>query len=253
MWSRAELKERAKAVFESCRWPAVGVSVILMVVSGMGAGGGGSSSNSGNEDYSSIKNGAESLSNVDMTLLITSVVAIMAVFLIAFVISFIIKTFVSNPIEIGARRFFMISRERTADFRELAFIFSNGYVKNAIIMLLRNIYISLWSLLFVIPGIIKSYEYRMIPYILAENPDIDRKTAFRFSKMMMDGQKWDTFVLDLSFIPWAMLSVITCGIVGVVYYMPYYNLTNAELYAELRNQLIMNDKEAAGLLIGFGE
>ncbi|MDE6232254.1 MAG: DUF975 family protein [Lachnospiraceae bacterium] len=147
----------------------------------------------------------------------------------------------------------MISRERTADFRELAFIFSNGYIKNAIIMLLRDIFISLWSILFVIPGIIKSYEYRMIPYILAENPEIDRKTAFELSKRMMDGQKWDTFVLDLSFIPWVLLSLITCGIVAVVYYFPYYNLTNAELYAVLRNELIMNDKEAAGLLIGFGE
>lgn len=248
MWNRAELKERAKTVFAGCRWPAIGVSVILAIVSG-GGGGGGSSANS--NDFSSVNR--NNMSNVDISLLITAIVAILAVVVFALIIGFIIKTFVANPIEIGARRFFMISRERTADFRELVFIFSNGYIKNAIIMLLRSIYISLWSLLFVIPGIIKSYEYRMIPYILAENPDIDRKTAFELSKKMMDGQKWDTFVLDLSFIPWVLLMIITCGIVGVFYYLPYYNLTNAELYAVLRNELIMNDKEAAGLLIGFGE
>ncbi|MDE6251084.1 MAG: DUF975 family protein [Lachnospiraceae bacterium] len=248
MWSRAELKERAKEVFASCRWMAVAVSLILVIVSGGGSGGGGSNGNYSGSDLNS-----GNMSDKDIALIFTVLVAVLVVALIFIAIRFVIKTFVSNPIEIGARRFFMISRERTADFRELAFIFSNGYIKNAIIMLLRDIFISLWSILFVIPGIIKSYEYRMIPYILAENPEIDRKTAFELSKRMMDGQKWDTFVLDLSFIPWVLLSLITCGIVAVVYYFPYYNLTNAELYAVLRNELIMNDKEAAGLLIGFGE
>lgn len=248
MWSRTELKERAKEVFASCRWMAVAVSLVLVIVSGGGSGGGGSSTRSNGSDFNS-----GNMSDKDIALIFTMLVAVLVVTLIFIAIRFVIKTFVSNPIEIGARRFFMISRERTADFRELAFIFSNGYIKNAIIMLLRDIFVSLWSILFVIPGIIKSYEYRMIPYILAENPEIDRKTAFELSKRMMDGQKWDTFVLDLSFIPWVLLSLITCGIVAVVYFLPYYNLTNAELYAVLRNELIMNDKEAAGLLIGFGE
>ena len=65
------------------------------------------------------------------------------------------------------------------------------------------------------PGIIKSYEYRMIPYILAENPSINWREAFRLSKAMMDGQKWNTFVLDLSFIGWDLLSAVTGGLLGL--------------------------------------
>ena len=71
----------------------------------------------------------------------------------------------------------------------------------------------------------------MIPYILAENPRISRKRAFEISKNMMDGEKWNAFVLDLSFIGWILLSAITCGIVGIFYVNPYREATFAELYA----------------------
>ena len=98
-------------------------------------------------------------------------------------------------------------------------------------MFLKNLFTTLWTLLLVVPGIVKHYEYLMIPYILAENPGMDRKEAFKISKRMMDGQKMDTFILDLSFIGWAFLSAITCGIVGIFYANPYREATFAELYA----------------------
>ncbi len=66
----------------------------------------------------------------------------------------------------------------------------------------RDLYTVLWTLCLIIPGIVKSYEYKMIPYILAENPRILRKRAFEISKNMMDGEKWNAFVIDLSFIGW---------------------------------------------------
>lgn len=102
-------------------------------------------------------------------------------------------------------------------------------------MFLRGLFTGLWSLLFVIPGIIKHYEYLMIPYILAENPGMDRQEVFAISKRMMMGQKWNVFVLDLSFIGWRLLEGITLGIVGVFYVEPYYQATMAELYAYNRN------------------
>ena len=80
---------------------------------------------------------------------------------------------------------------------------------------LRGLKTFLWGLLLVIPGIIKSYEYRMIPYILSENPGMDTKRAFQLSAEMMYGQKWNAFVLDLSFILWLILGAITCGLVNV--------------------------------------
>ena len=84
------------------------------------------------------------------------------------------------------------------------------------------------------PGIIKAYEYRMIPYILAENPDIDTKEAFARSKEMMTGNKWDAFVLDLSFLGWILLSVCTCGILAIFWVNPYMYMTDAELYVALK-------------------
>ena len=84
------------------------------------------------------------------------------------------------------------------------------------------------------PGIVKSYEYRMVPYILAENPGMNRSEAFAISKQMMNGQKWDVFVLDLSFIGWHLLSGITLGIVGIFWVNPYVQATNAELYTRNR-------------------
>ena len=83
-----------------------------------------------------------------------------------------------------------------------------------LVMFLKNLFTSLWTLLFVIPGIVKHYEYLMIPYILAENPGMDRKEAFQISKRMMDGQKMETFILDLSFIGWILLSAIPVESLG---------------------------------------
>lgn len=97
-------------------------------------------------------------------------------------------------------------------------------------MFLMQLYIFLWSLLFIIPGVIKSYEYMMVPYILAENPGMDRKEAFAISKRMMDGQKWAAFVLELSFLGWIILGVVTCGLLGIFWIQPYINATMTELY-----------------------
>lgn len=79
------------------------------------------------------------------------------------------------------------------------------------------------------------YEYRMIPYILAENPKTNRKEAFKLSKQMMKGNKWKTFLLDVSFVGWNILSVFTLGLLNILYVNPYKATTNAELYVELRN------------------
>jgi hypothetical protein len=91
----------------------------------------------------------------------------------------------------------------------------------------------LWTLLFIIPGIVKAYEYRMIPYILAENPHMSRKEVFAASKSMMMGNKWKAFVLDLSFLGWHILSVFTVGILELFYVAPYVYATNAALYEAL--------------------
>lgn len=103
-------------------------------------------------------------------------------------------------------------------------------------MFMKDLFIFLWTLLFIIPGIIKRYEYMMIPYLLAENPDMSRQDAFAESKRMMDGNKMDAFLLDLSFIGWFILGAITFNIVNILYTTPYMELAHAELYHTLKNQ-----------------
>lgn len=97
--------------------------------------------------------------------------------------------------------------------------------------LLRGIFIALWSLLFVIPGIVASYRYAMAPFILAENPDMTASEAIAASKQMMDGHKGELFLLDLSFIGWSILNVFTLGI-GSLWLNPYVNAAYAAFYRE---------------------
>lgn len=83
----------------------------------------------------------------------------------------------------------------------------------------------------------------MIPYILAENPKIQRKKAFKLSKKMMKGNKWKTFILDLSFLGWELLSIFTFGLLNIFYINPYKVATTVELYEVLKKQIIFQKSE----------
>lgn len=83
----------------------------------------------------------------------------------------------------------------------------------------------------------------MIPYILAENPKIQRKKAFKLSKEMMKGNKWKTFILDLSFLGWELLSIFTFGLLNIFYINPYKVATTVELYKVLKKQIISQKSE----------
>ena len=100
-----------------------------------------------------------------------------------------------------------------------------------------NIFTALWTILFIIPGIIKGYSYAMTPYILkdkfaAGQTDIGATEAITESRHLMDGHKMDLFVLDLSFIGWGLLGIITCGI-GFIWITPYYRQTKTNFYRSL--------------------
>lgn len=97
---------------------------------------------------------------------------------------------------------------------------------------LQGLYIALWSLLFIIPGIIKAYSYAMAPFIMAENPEMTASEAISASQELMDGHKADLFFLDLSFFGWALLSILTLGI-GDLWLNPYRNAAYAAFYRSL--------------------
>ncbi len=227
MWSRSELKSRAKWVLKQCYWKAVLVSLILAVITGELFG----NSGSNREISDTIRE------NGGMPYLAFVITTIMAVLFVLFVVGIAIDIFLFGPLEVNIRRFFIISRVEPAELNELGFSFRNSYMNVVKIQFLRGLFNFLWFLLLIVPGIIKFYEYRMIPYILAEHPEMDSQEVFRLSRDMMNGEKWNTFVLDLSFIGWRILGALTCGILLVFYVCPYQNLTNVELYDVLKNKL----------------
>ena len=99
--------------------------------------------------------------------------------------------------------------------------------------LLYYVYVLLWSLLLIIPGCIKSYSYAMTPYILKDNPEMKNNAAIEESMRMMDGHKLELFLLDLSFIGWAILSILTCCI-GFLWLTPYMNMARVNFYEDLK-------------------
>ena len=98
-------------------------------------------------------------------------------------------------------------------------------------------YTFLWSLLFIIPGIIKTFSYSMAPFILADNPNLTSSEALSESIRIMDGHKFDLFVLQLSFFLWYILGTITFGI-AYVYVVPYFEATMTNFYNEIKDKKI---------------
>ena len=166
------------------------------------------------------------LFNVGM---ITGLLAGIATVVILIVL--VAKVFVGNLLKMGGYRFFVLNQTAQPGIGTLLDGFRSGHYVNIVLtMFLRDLFTTLWSLLLVVPGIVKHYEYLMVPYIIAENPAMDYKEAFQISKQMMDGEKMEAFIMDLSFLGWYLLSAVTCGLLAIFYVNPYVQASFAEMY-----------------------
>lgn len=166
------------------------------------------------------------LFNVGM---ITGLLAGIATVVILIVL--VAKVFVGNLLKMGGYRFFILNQTAQPGIGTLLDGFRSGHYVNIVLtMFLRDLFTALWSLLLVVPGIVKHYEYLMVPYIIAENPAMDYKEAFQISKQMMDGEKMEAFIMDLSFLGWHLLSAVTCGLLAIFYVNPYVQASFAEMY-----------------------
>ena len=113
---------------------------------------------------------------------------------------------------------------------------------NALLGSLWNfLWVFLWSLLFVIPGIVKSYSYSMMFYVMAENPKISAMKAMDISKILTSGHKSDLFVMDLSFLGWALLSALCCGL-GFIWLYPYMHMSKTYAYYDLKRMAFAQNK-----------
>ena len=253
MWDRKELKARGKRAFKGNYWRCVLVALILVLVAGGASLGGTAASGTSDEDTGTS---TELVQGVDVSVdgsssaeeLIASfqeqdsstqkaIVAILVgVSLLVALIAFLLQILIFNPIDVGCRYFFTRNSRERADLGAMGRGFKSGYGRVVKTMFLADLFLFLWTCLFIIPGIVKSYSYRMVPYITAERPDLSGREVINLSRQMMNGNKGKAFVMDLSFILWWLLSAITLGIVGVFYVNPYYQATYAELYHELSGE-----------------
>ncbi|MBQ8177055.1 MAG: DUF975 family protein [Oscillospiraceae bacterium] len=144
-----------------------------------------------------------------------------------------------NPLVMGLMDWYRKSIYEKTPLGEIFAPYKKEHVMSNIgTMLLMQLYTFLWSLLFVIPGIIKSYSYCQTTFIKAENPNISPSRAIELSKIMMEGHKADLFYLHLSFIGWILLSGLTYNILGIVYVYPYYFSALSFAYVEVKADAI---------------
>nr|WP_300003516.1 DUF975 family protein [Tissierella sp.] len=159
------------------------------------------------------------------------------------IIILIIGITIGSVMEVGKNRFFLRGFESEARVGDLFSTFNKEeYLPIFKTQFMKGLYIILWTLLLIVPGIIKTFEYMMVPYILAEDPHISTKEALELSSEMTDGHKWDIFVLGLSFILWDILGLISLGI-GGVFVRPYVEATFAKLYVDLLENIKSPDRE----------
>ena len=158
------------------------------------------------------------------------------IIIIGAVLSLFYWIFVSKVLEVGNARFFLENKKYTkTKANKLILPYRLGKTTHiAYTMFLKNLYTILWSFT-IVGGFIKNYSYYLVPYILAENPNMKTKDILKLSRDMMDGYKWEMFKLDISFIGYYLLGIITFNISNLVFTNPYINCTKAETYMFIRD------------------
>lgn len=250
MWSRVELKEYAKSFLKRNYWKAFIVVLIVTILSG-GAGDGGASnqpSNQYKDDYvfSEEYNLPETYNNPSFIFDIASRTTNMpfsalGVGFISIATMVIMLLFITVGLvaEVGQSRFFLDGFEGDVSIKKVVSGFNREeYIPIVKTQIVKNVYIFLWSLLFIVPGIIKAYEYYYVPYIIAEQPHLSPNEAISKSRAMTMGHKLDMFVLNMSFILWYMAGSLLFGI-GIFFVNPYKEAVFARLYNILSDQVNM--------------
>ena len=228
MWNRQQVKEQAKQIMKRNYWKMFVVTLIASILTG--------------EKTTIIERVQDFTSNnlsydsqpifysSNFELIFYSFISVASILGILYTI------FIGNVIVVGKSGYFIKNHDENPELGEIFKGFKGNYLNVVKIMFLMDLKTLLWLLLFIIPGFVKAYEYSMIPYLLAENPNLSADEAFSLSKQMTTGQKMDLFVLDLSFIGWIILGLICCGI-GILFVLPYPEATRAEVYLNLKESV----------------
>ena len=170
--------------------------------------------------------------------------ALLVVFLFSVILSFassitvsIAAIIITGPLCMGLTRFFLkLARSGETEIGTLFSGFENSFDQHLLIGLMTSLFTFLWSLLFIIPGIVKAYAYSMAYYVKCDNPSFDWKQCLDESQRIMKGKKWKLFCLDLSFIGWIIVGTFVCG-VGVLWVEPYMQAARTSFYESIKESV----------------
>lgn len=220
MISRMDIKLRAKMQFSKQYWPSVGWLFLLTLID-------------------SFLPSITAHGSITTTYIMGSTYQfyVAPAFTFASFLGMVLSLLVSTACMVGMAYFGAVAYRGETVGANQAFIGFKRPLRSLGGILWMQLWIFLWSLLLVIPGIIKAYAYSMTPYILADREDISTTEALKMSMEMTRGYKAELFIAQLSFIGWFLLAGITFGIVGVFYVIPYFTITMGGYYEELKMRL----------------
>lgn len=245
METRVYIKEKAKELLNANYWRNVGLFVVLSLI-GVAGGSGVSMKFRDGE----LKNLFDSDIPFFGNLLAISI--ILATLGTVYTLALIFNALVVNPLSCGVHKYTSeLYRGKNPAFSvPFTNAFSENYLRKVGGILWMQLFIWLWSLLFIIPGIIKAFSYAATPYILARFPSVNATDALKLSMKLMDGRKADLFVFELSFIGWHMLNGLTLGFLGIFYVTPYYSIAKTGFFEEA----VLSDLNSGRLSLSeFGE
>ncbi len=193
--------------------------------------------------YDTIFSGINSLVN-------STTVSLIIYILLSLIFAFAVWFFLGNIYTVVSRRIFLESRtyKKVSIQRFLYFFHVKKWVNISAVMFLKFLYNTLWYCVFIVGGIIKHYSYFLVPYIVAENPNISPRQAITLSRKMMYGHKFECFLLELSFLGWLLLRIVTFGLSGLFYSNTYQIATYSEYFVKLRTIAKQNNIEGSELL-----
>ena len=227
MWSIAELKSRGKQAFRANYWQSVAVSFVMAIFAG------GTASAASNRVQSTTSEVTVEGAGVSPEQAAFLAAVVLGVIFTVGIVGSIVHALLANPIEVGGRRFFeKNANDPTTQFNTVFEGFQD-YGRVLVTMLIRDVFILLWTLLLIIPGAMKAYSYRLVPYLVKDRPELSPMEVLAESEALMRGNRWQAFVMDLSFLGWLLLGVVTLNLGNIFWTNPYMNATDAELYRTL--------------------
>ncbi len=221
-FDRIRIKENGKLHYQNNKWQNVLVILINVLIAG----------------------------GVQVIVRVSSEEAFLMMFMS--LVSIAVTILLTNIVAMGSATWFHRSiKTEGLKMEEMFWTFKEDYGGNVLMMFLISLYTALWSMLFVIPGIVKGYSYSLAMYIKSENPNIPASKAIELSTRMTNGHKMDLFVLDMSFIGWAILSAFTLNILGILYVIPYQYASKAFAYEEIKEEALANQIVSEAELYGY--